>query len=98
MGKHGKEVWSRPFADIRTGESATLAPLVVKNLVIVGNSELSTAYEAISTRSMWTRVNRCGAARTFQSRESLGPRSGRRTVRLGHAAGQRLDRTRGHCH
>lgn len=34
----GKPVWVRTFADVRAGESATLAPLVVKNLVIVGNS------------------------------------------------------------
>ena len=34
----GAELWDRPFVDTRAGESATLAPLVVKNLVIVGNS------------------------------------------------------------
>ncbi|MDP8931430.1 MAG: PQQ-binding-like beta-propeller repeat protein, partial [Actinomycetota bacterium] len=35
---NGEPVWKQVFADIRAGESATLAPLVVKNLVIVGNS------------------------------------------------------------
>ncbi|MDP8928539.1 MAG: PQQ-dependent dehydrogenase, methanol/ethanol family, partial [Actinomycetota bacterium] len=35
---NGEPVWKKAFADIRAGESATLAPLVVKNLVIVGNS------------------------------------------------------------
>jgi alcohol dehydrogenase (cytochrome c) len=34
----GKMVWDKPFVDIRAGESATIAPLVVKNLVIVGSS------------------------------------------------------------
>jgi alcohol dehydrogenase (cytochrome c) len=34
----GKPVWQSAFADVRAGESATLAPLVVKELVIVGNS------------------------------------------------------------
>jgi alcohol dehydrogenase (cytochrome c) len=34
----GKVVWGKPFVDIRAGESATIAPLVVKNLVIVGSS------------------------------------------------------------
>src|SRR5919112_1603714 len=34
----GKPVWDKPFVDIRAGESATVAPLVVKSLVIVGSS------------------------------------------------------------
>lgn len=34
----GKPIWTRIFADVRAGESATMAPLVVKNLVIVGSS------------------------------------------------------------
>ncbi|MFL5462105.1 MAG: PQQ-dependent dehydrogenase, methanol/ethanol family [Gemmatimonadales bacterium] len=34
----GKPVWDKPFVDIRAGESATLAPLVVKDMVIVGSS------------------------------------------------------------
>jgi alcohol dehydrogenase (cytochrome c) len=34
----GKAVWDTPYGDVRAGESATLAPLVVKNLVIVGSS------------------------------------------------------------
>jgi alcohol dehydrogenase (cytochrome c) len=35
---NGKRVWQRVFADVRAGESATLAPLVVKDKVIVGSS------------------------------------------------------------
>jgi alcohol dehydrogenase (cytochrome c) len=34
----GKRVWDRTYGDVRAGESATLAPLVVKNMVIVGSS------------------------------------------------------------
>ena len=34
----GRPLWSKVFADVRAGESATMAPLVVKNLVIVGSS------------------------------------------------------------
>ncbi len=35
---NGKRVWDRTYGDVRAGESATCAPLVVKNLVIVGSS------------------------------------------------------------
>lgn len=34
----GEPVWERVFADVRAGESATAAPLIVKNMVIVGSS------------------------------------------------------------
>src|SRR5215218_128075 len=34
----GERVWDRTYGDVRAGESATVAPLVVKNLVIVGSS------------------------------------------------------------
>jgi alcohol dehydrogenase (cytochrome c) len=34
----GKVVWDRVFADTRAGESATLAPLVIKDKVLVGSS------------------------------------------------------------
>ena len=34
----GQPVWDRVFADSRAGESATVAPLAVKDLVIVGSS------------------------------------------------------------
>jgi alcohol dehydrogenase (cytochrome c) len=35
---NGKLVWDKAFGDIRAGESATVAPLIVKNFVIVGAS------------------------------------------------------------
>jgi alcohol dehydrogenase (cytochrome c) len=34
----GKRVWDKTYGDVRAGESATVAPLVVKNLVIVGSA------------------------------------------------------------
>lgn len=34
----GTCVWDKTYGDVRSGESATVAPLVVKNLVIVGSS------------------------------------------------------------
>src|SRR5688572_5953301 len=37
-GVTGKLEWEQIFADVRAGESATMAPLVVKNLVLVGSS------------------------------------------------------------
>jgi alcohol dehydrogenase (cytochrome c) len=34
----GKKVWDQVYGDVRAGESATVAPLVVKDMVIVGSS------------------------------------------------------------
>lgn len=34
----GKEIWRNKLGDIKSGESMTMAPLVVKNKVLVGNS------------------------------------------------------------
>lgn len=34
----GKRAWERTYGDVRAAESATVAPLVVKNMVIVGSS------------------------------------------------------------
>ena len=34
----GKRVWEKTYGDVRAGESATVAPLVVKNMVIIGSS------------------------------------------------------------
>jgi alcohol dehydrogenase (cytochrome c) len=34
----GKKVWDTTYGDVRAGESATVAPLVVKDMVIVGSS------------------------------------------------------------
>lgn len=60
----GRPVWTAAFADIRAGESATLAPLVVKNLVIVGNSGAEygvrghiDAFDVDTGRRVWRRYN-----------------------------------------
>ena len=34
----GKKIWDQTYGDVRAGESATVAPLVVKDMVIVGSS------------------------------------------------------------
>jgi alcohol dehydrogenase (cytochrome c) len=34
----GKKVWDKTYGDVRAGESGTVAPLVVKDMVIVGSS------------------------------------------------------------
>jgi alcohol dehydrogenase (cytochrome c) len=34
----GKKVWDQTYGDVRAGESATVAPLIVKDMVIVGSS------------------------------------------------------------
>jgi len=34
----GKRVWDKTYGDVRAGESATVAPVVIKNMVIVGSS------------------------------------------------------------
>jgi alcohol dehydrogenase (cytochrome c) len=34
----GKRVWDKTYGDVRAGESASLAPLIVKNMVIVGSA------------------------------------------------------------
>ncbi|MCI2419747.1 PQQ-dependent dehydrogenase, methanol/ethanol family [Saccharopolyspora sp. K220] len=35
---NGKRVWDKTYGDVRAGESGTVAPLIVKNMVIVGSS------------------------------------------------------------
>jgi PQQ-dependent dehydrogenase (methanol/ethanol family) len=56
----GKEIWRVQLGDIRRGETMTMAPLVVKNKVLVGNSggELGvrgwlTALDAASGKLAW---------------------------------------------
>jgi alcohol dehydrogenase (cytochrome c) len=35
---NGKPVWDQVYGDVRAGESATVAPLIIKDMVIVGSS------------------------------------------------------------
>ncbi len=58
----GRVLWQTAFADVRAAESATLAPLVVKNLVLVGNSGAEygvrghiDAIDAETGRRVWRR-------------------------------------------
>ncbi|MFL5541789.1 MAG: PQQ-dependent dehydrogenase, methanol/ethanol family [Longimicrobiaceae bacterium] len=60
----GRPVWQQVFADVRAGESATGAPLVVKNLVLVGSSggEYGVrghidAFDQQTGRRAWRRYN-----------------------------------------
>jgi alcohol dehydrogenase (cytochrome c) len=60
--RSGKLLWQTAFADVRAAESATLAPLVVKNLVLVGNSGAEygvrghiDAIDAETGRRVWRR-------------------------------------------
>jgi alcohol dehydrogenase (cytochrome c) len=61
---NGHLVWQQVFADVRAGESATGAPLVVKNLVLVGSSggEYGVrghidAFDLQSGNRVWRRYN-----------------------------------------
>jgi alcohol dehydrogenase (cytochrome c) len=36
--ENGKKIWDKTYGDVRAGESATVAPLAVKDMVIVGSS------------------------------------------------------------
>jgi alcohol dehydrogenase (cytochrome c) len=58
--KTGAVVWDRVFADTRAGESATLAPLVIKDKVMVGSSGAEygvrghiDAFEIATGRPLW---------------------------------------------
>ncbi|HEX8454433.1 MAG TPA: PQQ-dependent dehydrogenase, methanol/ethanol family [Longimicrobium sp.] len=60
----GRLVWQKAFADVRAGESATLAPLVVKNLVVVGSSGAEygvrghiDAFDQATGNRVWRRYN-----------------------------------------
>ncbi|MFN2566472.1 MAG: PQQ-dependent dehydrogenase, methanol/ethanol family [Gemmatimonadaceae bacterium] len=58
----GRPVWDQVFVDVRAGESATAAPLVVKNLVIAGSSGAEygvrghlDAFDIETGRQVWRR-------------------------------------------
>jgi alcohol dehydrogenase (cytochrome c) len=60
----GKLVWKKVFVDVRAGESATMAPLVVKNLVLVGSSGAEygvrghiDAFDMETGQRVWRRYN-----------------------------------------
>lgn len=58
----GRPVWSRTWLDPRAGESSTMAPLIVKNMVIVGSSGAEygvrghiDAFDVDTGRPIWRR-------------------------------------------
>ena len=60
----GKRVWDQVFADVRAGESATMAPLVVKEFVLVGSSGAEygvrghiDAFDVETGARVWRRYN-----------------------------------------
>jgi alcohol dehydrogenase (cytochrome c) len=60
----GRPVWDVPFVDPRAGESATMAPLVVKSMVLVGSSGAEygvrghiDAFDVETGRRVWRRYN-----------------------------------------
>ncbi|HSH22663.1 MAG TPA: PQQ-binding-like beta-propeller repeat protein [Acidimicrobiales bacterium] len=60
----GRPVWTKVFGDVRAGGSATLAPLVVKDLVVVGTSGAEhgllghiDAFDIKTGRRVWRRYN-----------------------------------------
>jgi alcohol dehydrogenase (cytochrome c) len=60
----GTPVWDTIFADVRAGESATLAPLVVKTVVLVGSSGAEygvrghiDAFDSETGRRIWRRYS-----------------------------------------
>ena len=50
----GQCVWDKTYGDVRAGESATVAPLIVKNMVIVGAPAASSGCAATLTHSRST--------------------------------------------
>jgi alcohol dehydrogenase (cytochrome c) len=61
---NGRKVWEQVFADVRAGESATAAPLVVKDLIIVGSSGAEygvrghiDAFDLATGARRWRRYN-----------------------------------------
>ena len=61
---NGRKVWEQVFADVRAGESATAAPLIVKDLVIVGSSGAEygvrghiDAFDLATGAPRWRRYN-----------------------------------------
>ena len=84
----GKRVWDKTYGDVRAGESATVAPLVVKNMVIVG--QLRRRVRGARPPGRVRRRHRrapAGAATRCRSPGSPAPRPGPPTARPGQRGG-----------
>lgn len=60
----GKPLWNTTFLDVRAGESSTAAPLVVKNMVLIGSAGAEygvrghiDAFDIATGRRLWRRYN-----------------------------------------
>jgi alcohol dehydrogenase (cytochrome c) len=87
---NGLAVWSHPFADVQAGESATMAPLIVKNHVIVGNSGAEygvlghiDAFDIDTGHRAWRRYN---VPKPGQPGSETWPKDGQAWARGGGSA------------
>jgi alcohol dehydrogenase (cytochrome c) len=60
----GKPLWNTTFLDVRGGESSTAAPLIVKNMVLIGSAGAEygvrghiDAFDIATGRRVWRRYN-----------------------------------------
>ncbi len=75
--ENGKKIWDQPFGDVRAGESATVAPLIVKDMVIVGSSGGEFGVRGHTRRVQAARpASASGAATWSPSPASRAPRPG----------------------
>ena len=83
----GKKVWDQTYGDVRAGESATVAPLIVKDMVIVGSSGgefgIARPHRRVQARDRRARV---ALLHGPQARASPARRPGPTTARPGSAA------------
>ena len=90
----GKKVWDQTYGDVRAGESATVAPLVVKDMVIVGSSGgefgnrgHSDAFKLETGERVWRTLHgpEAGRARVRDLARRRRGVAARRRELLGHA-------------
>jgi glucose dehydrogenase len=62
--ERGRQVWRTRMGNLARGETITMAPIVVKNLVIVGSSAARWAFADGSLRSTRERAGKSGARTT----------------------------------
>jgi hypothetical protein len=75
--KTGAVIWDVTAADYRTGHTFTVAPLAVKNLIILGVSAANTAFADLSTPMMPPPGSASGASTRFRLRANRGTTPGR---------------------
>jgi alcohol dehydrogenase (cytochrome c) len=90
----GEVVWERKIADPALGETLTLAPLIIRDLAIVGSGAANSASAAISRRPTSTPARRRGAPAPFRAPGSPATRPGRTARTAGGMAAARSGRLR----